>query len=293
VAIDGEGVAEQQPTPLDVLIPMWARVLAAGVLVVLVANLWLRIGVLMDEERAPAALIELGIGLVSMAAAHLTAFLYALLKDGSCSPFDFFMRPIALWKPALQLLPAKAWRVWMMSWGLTAAVSAVTIVGGINYMAIFDDWGFEKRAQPTIIQAVVDQARREGEGAESLEDAMNEFTGKPGEDEPAENLTYADCLVFGYTANQEGEVRHLLLAGVVESKLKFVGKLSFADLPAETQATIGARLPKLGRKKSFVKIPLAAKWLEPKIMCTIGFAGWGDDKLMRHPRFVRLLADAR
>jgi hypothetical protein len=178
-----------------------------------------------------------------------------------------------------------------MGWGLAAVVCGVAIIGGIRYSAVFDDWGFAKRAQPSIIQAVVDQAQQEREGAESLEDAMKDFTGEP-EDESLKNMSRTDCLIFGYTVNQEGEVRGLLLAGVVESKLNYVGKLSFKDLPPEVQSSIRGRFQELKRKKSFIKVPFAARWLEPRLMCTIAYAGWGDDKLMRHPRFVQLLADA-
>jgi hypothetical protein len=268
-------------------------VLAAGVLLIVCANFCFRLGAGAGEfERARVAIVEGAAGIWIVLVAHSAAFLYALLKTEMCSPLDFFLRPMSVWRPAVAALPAKAWRVWMLGWGGAAVFSAVAIVGGIRYSAIFDDWGFEKRAEASIVQAVVDQARRDREADGSLEDAMKDFTGEDADKEP-EATTRTDCLIFGFIAGQRGEIQSMLLAGVVDGQLRHVGKISFENLPPETRDLLQGRFKTLERKRSFVKVPFAARWLEPVLMCRIAYAGWGEDKQMRHPRFIQVLADAK
>jgi hypothetical protein len=187
---------------------------------------------------------------------------------------------------------------------LTAAFCAVVIVGGLNYSAIFEDWGAKKRAAPSIVQAITDQARQEREGgADSLEDAINDFAGEDEEKEKAaaaENLQPIDCLIFGYTTHgkrPEDPFSTILLGAMIDEQIKFVATLSAHELPQEAQDELNRRMHTLRRKSPFVPVPLttewakSAHWLKPKLMCQVAFKGWSNTHKLRDPVFKQLLGD--
>ena len=104
---------------------------------------------------------------------------------------------------------------------------AVAVIGGVRYSAIFDDWGFEKQATPNLLNEITKQAREhEGEGADSLEDAVNDFAGEeePVEEEPVIVERFAmDCLIIGYTGNSPDKFDGLVLAALLRGRLQYVG----------------------------------------------------------------------
>ncbi|MGH7127214.1 MAG: hypothetical protein ACREJB_06310 [Planctomycetaceae bacterium] len=294
-----ESVEEEAPPENTFsVIPAWGWVLAGGVLAILALSVAARFTLPAEGPyRTCWSIVQILIGLGAMSVAHFLAYMSVVTKTDQLSPFEMFFRSFRVWKMVCRKLPASAWLLQMFVWGLTATIAAATLIGGINYLAIVEnDWGVEKRAQRNLVHEIVDKAKEEkGEGADSLEDAMNDFTGEGAEDENAENKAVprvvAECLVVGYTATPDGEVHWLYLASLVNNRLKYVGYITADTLPEQERKKLKFRLPVLKRDKPFVKVPYTGTWLEPRILCEIEYAGLSDEGTLTDPKFRRMLAE--
>jgi len=174
------GPHRNAPEELDFfkLVPPWAWILGAGIAAIVVLSFSASMVI---KERAGLrllwALAQCGLGAIAASIAHFSAYLSAIVDSDRFTPFDFIMKPVDIWKTVAKALPKVAWRFWALSWGVTASLCALLVIGGIRYSAIFD-WGIEKPAEANLVQAIVDEARQEQDGgAESLEEAMNDFVG--------------------------------------------------------------------------------------------------------------------
>lgn len=280
------------------VVPVWSWILGIGTIAILVtsfvANAYLPET---GTARLCWTLAQFSSGLAALFIAHVSAFMHGVLESERLSPFDLFLKPVEVWKPAIRRLPRNPWRFWCLGWGAVAMVCAVTIIGGVRYSAIFDDWGVEKRAAPNIVQSIVKQAREEREGADSLEDAMNDFVGEVEEEEEqiekAKPLEKLDCVIVGYTRSGDGSLGTLLVASVLNQKLKYVGRIFAKDVPEEIREDLMDRMPTLERKRPFVKCPYSGTWLQPVLMCRVAFKEWGFGKRMKSPELREMLADVQ
>lgn len=168
------------------LVPSWAWTTLAGAFGIFVVSLAVRLTLSVENGRGLWALGQLGLGAFAFFIVHLMVFLDSSKRTDKLSPFDLFMRPIEVWKPVVGDLPASVNRVNTGVWCLTAMLSAVTIVGGIRYSAIFDDWGFEQPQNTNLLQEAVAEAKKNAKkqaqkGAQSVEAAVKELTGEAEE----------------------------------------------------------------------------------------------------------------
>lgn len=290
----------KEPFNLKQALQPWIMLLGAGVLVVIVFSF---VASAMLPETGPEriffALGQCLLGMLAMGTAQVTTFLYAATKSDKFSPFDVFMKPVEIWKPTFSLLPKAAWRVWSAAWGMTAILCGVFIVGGLRFEALFEDWGVEKKASLNVVQEVVKKAKQEREGADSLEEAMNDFAGSEEEKkEDINKLPSEDCLIIGYVTNAEGEMESVLVASVVRNELTYVGNVPMREVPEAQRETLIERMKHNRRRSPFVKIDIGVvesdkqiSWLEPKLMCEVAYTQWNDSHHMKKPRMKRMLAD--
>ena len=288
------GPNPNEPEELDFLklVPPWAWILGAGVAGIVALSF---LASMVIENRAGlrllCALAQFSLGAIAASIAHFSAYLTAAVNSDRITPFDFIMKPVDIWKPAAKTLPKVAWRFWALGWGVTASVCALLVIGGVRYSAIFD-WGFEKSAESNLVHAIVDEARRERDGgAESLEDAMNDFVGEEEEQVVEQILPTIDCLIFAYTNTAEGKLNTILLATLVDRKLKDVATVYAVDISLEDRENLASRLHKLERGRSFVKTKRKAIWLKPVLMCRVAYKEWTRAKKLREPHFRAILAD--
>jgi hypothetical protein len=288
---------ETGPENLWEAIPGWAWVLLGGVVAIVGASVAVQF-LLGDSARLRAgwAFVQIGLAEFVTLAAHVLALIHASSKSDRYSPFDLLMKPLGLWKPTFAELPKNAWRVWMFVWGQTATICAVLIIGGMNYSALFDDWGVAKQSNANLIQAIADQARENGDDADSLEEALNNTATAAEEITPEEepvpvaNPT-AECLIFGYRQNLEGEPTSLLLATTVKGRMQYVGMISVVGIPEEAMQTLAARMPNLTQTNPFVKCRYKAVWQRPQLMCEVEYEDWTRGKQLKKPQFLQLLAE--
>jgi hypothetical protein len=212
------------------------------------------------------------------------------------------MNPAGVWRPTIDELPRTARRIWMAAWGLTAAICAMFIVGGIRYSALLDDWGFKKRADSALTTHVRITSSQKAAGTGTL--AASPHTGAPERAEsaatvPAEIATRGtdvemlaiDCVIVGYNISpRDGSIANLLLASLVYGDLQYVGKVS-KGIPEDVGKELALRLSELKRQIPIVKCPGTAVWVKPVVACKANFKSWTDDKLMVDPEFQELMAE--
>jgi hypothetical protein len=291
------GSWDDGPADFSKLVPPWARVLVLGMLGIVVLGVVVRLQFSVPH-RAVWTLSQVLLGLLVFGAGHIAAYTHAAAESDKVGPFDMLFQPFAIWKPTLRDLPANAWRTWLGSWGMTAGIVALAVVGGIDWLGIFDaDWGVKKAAQGNLVHHIVDKARKEkGEGAESLEDAMKDFAGeeKPEEKPKKKPTVKADCLLIGYTLGTKGTVAELLFASVRKKKLQYVGQFVFADLPPEVRAELDRVLPLLKRGTPFVDCKVSgANWVHPVKVLRFDVEGWTSTNRIKAPAFDEVLEDLR
>lgn len=302
-AAAGQATGEEpQSVEWSKVVPLWAWVLLAGVVAVVGGSvLASRSLPEVGSERISWTVLQALAGGLLAFGGQLAAYLHAIRKSDKFGPFDVFMKPIEVWKPTFARLPEGAYRLWMGGWGLAAVIGALTLIGGIDYAAIFDPKAKPKTA-PNIVQSVVSQARKEREGgAESLDEAMNQFVGEADaaadgadgdkKDPKKPDGPTEDCVIFGYTLDEDGSLAMLRLASMVKGELRFVATVTAEDLPSDVRASLVERFKSLRQSKSAVRTTYKALWLKPKLMCRVAHKGWTRDRKLKNAAFVEMLPD--
>jgi hypothetical protein len=214
---------------------------------------------------------------------------------------DAMLHPIDAWRPTFRELPALAPRVWLAAWGLTGAVCAIVILGGVRYAVLVEDWGFRKPVNGAVRARVrisaLEKAVAEGALAEDFEKAATEraeIEARIAAEAEARGIDLdvisADCVVIGFKLNADGSVSELLLASLVGEELHYVGSVS-DGIPDDVRRDLAARLQTITRDKPFVECSAAGTWVKPIITCKTNFKSWTPDKQFYDVTFKELLGD--
>lgn len=143
------GHSEPAESYLDVLkaLPQWLHILWIGVVAIFVISVVMTLKLPKTGlERALWTLVQASLGLIAAGAAHVMVFFKAIPNTDKYGPFDLLMKPLDFWRYAIHKLPSGAWRLWMFAWGLTAAFSAIVLIGGIHYSAAFETKSTKKKS---------------------------------------------------------------------------------------------------------------------------------------------------
>lgn len=275
------------------MLPGWAKLAAAGVVAVAIANLLAKFVLLKGSEqslKSVAAAGEIVIAVIVLMVTHLASYLHAISKSDRVGPADIFLKPFETWKSTLNALPQTANRVCLLIWSVSAVLFAVFILGGITFEGLFDDWGVRRAAKGNLVQAIVKEAKEEREGEESLDGAMKAFTGE-GENAAEEKREETDCVVIGYTERPDGSIGSLLLAAAPKGRLSYVGMLDTALFADDVKAEAYDRLAELKRRPTSLakKVPVRGVWVEPKFLVRVSFTGWTVGYTLIKPKLVELL----
>jgi len=137
-------------------LPAWFWIMIGGSLVILLLGLFVRTRAANDEAlRGFIALTTVGVSTVVIGIAHLLACLFAMKRDCRITLMDAMISWFSVWHPTITQLPATRFRLWSMSWGVTSLVTALLIIGGIDYEAPFRT---EKHAEIETHKGNVHQA---------------------------------------------------------------------------------------------------------------------------------------
>ena len=294
-----EGAPEPAKSHLEVwksLIPRWAWVLIAGVAVLFIVSLAARFMVPQGPPRAIWTYAQFIIGVVALLAAHVLCYMFAIMVNDTLSFLDIIIKPFVIWKATLDELPKTIKRVAMGGWGLTAAIFAALVVGGVRYDEIID-WGKvppKKKLKPTVtipIDAPPDDKSME----ESLEDfkeqaGVGELTDEQLQKLKGNRQKMVKCLIIGFTPNRESDFDSLVLAVEEGVKWRYAGVMR-EGVPVEVRSLLNQRMRTIRRSSPVVPCDVKAIWLEPKLMCTVWYEDWGADQRLLRPFFDKLQPD--
>jgi len=305
--------AESSPAAILRQVPSWVWTLTAGTAGIVVASFLALVVTPADSlVRSAWGLTQLGAGLLVFWFAHVWAYLFAIIDDSQLTLLDAFLRPFRIWKSTLADLPRGRFRLQMGTYGLTAAILAVAVVGGIPW-GMLTNWQVKKRANVNLVHAVTNAATEQAaqnQGARDLESAIKDFAtgaqeGADGaiseeekeklEQERIENLwpLQTDCLVLGYVPLGENaeDFSSLVIATTVDGRLKVVGKVD-KGIPPDVRDELNRRFPKLKRKTPFIPCKsFSAVWLDPVLSCRVRHKSWNSSGQLVSPRFDSMLAD--
>ncbi|QDT30748.1 hypothetical protein Enr10x_61160 [Gimesia panareensis] len=297
---------EEKPQPQTIweLIPEWGWILGLGVIGSIGLSIAGRFLTQNPAELCLWTLTQATAGFLMLVIGQFIAYLYAVSKSVEFGILSIILNPFKIWRPTIARFPEGAWKLDMTVWGLTLTVGAFAIVGGFEFNSLFDDWGVRKTANVNLVSSIVDQAKQhEGDGAEDLEGALNDFAGGteeemkeklPEEEGVTGKLPEFDCLVVGYTTLPDGRINSVLLASSFNKRLVYAGKLNATDIPAEVLEEWQQRLPGLEQFAPFVKVNAdgATTWIKPQITVNVASKGWAEtNQQLVKPKFVSLLQE--
>lgn len=269
------------------LIPLWGWIMIGTTFGAVVAGVACKV----ISLTSPSLQTVIGVsgligGLALALVAHVVAFLICSFDDADFGVADLVIKPGKTWKQIFSELPERVWLANSLNLGVSTALSAALIVGGIPYEKLLD-WGFKARAKPNLIAAIAENAPQ-GEASGSLEDAMGEFTEKAGVENfnpagsnqaplPPKPRRRLECLIIGYQTNKAGEITRFLLAADDTGKLKYVGSVR-PELDVREQSELLKAFEKRSSTRPFVKTPEVGVWLSPKYMCRVTYTDWERGK---------------
>jgi hypothetical protein len=282
---------------------LWAKILAAGVAVIVAANIGARLALpKFGSVRPLTAFLELVAGLCAASLMHCAAFFKAAMSNHRFCLIDMVLHPVETWKPTIHELPRTARRIWLGVWGVTCATCAVVLIGGIRYSALVDDWGFRNRVKNDMASRVRVESVERLVGGGALSGNLEEKVQERAEQEAREaalraqndselEMQTADCVVVGYNVSaRDGSVRELFLASLVNGELRYVGTVK-EGIPAEALEELSRRLPELQRDTAFVECPGTAIWVKPVVACKTSFQSWTDEQLFNKAKFKELMSE--
>ena len=167
-------------------IPGWFWGMIAGVVGITCCSIAVRFN-FPDEDspRGTIALVQLVTGLLSMLVAHLIAGKVAMSSDRRVNVNDILLSWFNVWQPTITDLPRTFKRVWAMVWGMVSVLTAMTIIGGIDYGAPFRGHDAPEikpmNVIGTVAGAAAAQAKAQGKKDASLGEALGDLQSQVSE----------------------------------------------------------------------------------------------------------------
>lgn len=305
IDVDGEAAAaadEEQmlsPTAMLGMVPTWAWLLGGCILATIALSASSRLVTApYTVERLVWYLVQMLLGLTVFLVAHFRSYLNAITDNAQLAVPDIVIKPLSIWLPTFRALPQTLRRTACGACGLVAAVGAPLLVGGVDYERV---WEFGPRAKPkqNLLQAITAEAAKAQGGAKSLEEAVNDFAKGNGDGqgmdvkpkEVIERPRSVECVIVGYTPVGEHDFGELLLATVVDQKLKVVGAVSEGIELAERSELVH-RLKKIERPTPFLSTTIGGfLWVEPRLACKVKYRRWTDSNRLESPLFDEMLSE--
>ena len=141
-------------------IPGWFWGMLGGVAAIAAFSVFIRLTYPEDDgPRGTIALIQLAIGLTTMITAHIIAAKLAFATDRRTNFNDVLLSWFTIWQPTIGRLPGTCKQIWAIVWGGIATLTAVTVIGGIDYSAPFRSHKAPEIKPMNLIGAVAGAAR--------------------------------------------------------------------------------------------------------------------------------------
>ncbi len=321
---------ENEGSPLQSL-PGWFWGLLGGIVSIMVFSVSIRLLFSSDEGvRGAIALTQLSIGLVSVLTAHGLAAKFAMKKDRRVNLTDVLMSWFSVWQPNIAALPATCARIWAVVWGGIAVMTAVTIIGGIDYSAPFRVDDAPKGKGPkvsSVVGAVAGAAREAGDEDAPLDEALGDLQeeesaeekgrGKGGsqdmgkvlseldDDEDQLNETdetssedvadtkELDCFIYGVVTNSKRHPVSFLFGAYTNGRTRHVAEIRAERLPPGEFRQIAVQLYSSVQAHPEVPSQRKAVWVKPIVTCRLSFSGYTSSGELRKPEFGAVVVAQR
>lgn len=281
---ESEPTAAETPRPSHIgvwirMLPRWAWVIVASVLIVIVESVAARLATPAGSGlRTAWSLTQLAIGLVAVAGGHIINFLALAADDADVGLLDLFLKPLKLWLRAVHNLPARLWIANAAASGLVAAIMSLVVIGGLPYYRLWD-WGVKEPPKQDLMGAVMNRVKQldSGAGSDDLEKSISDFAGsqdvepkdKP-KPEPPKPQNNTDCVILGYLLDRDGRLSTLLLGAADGGQLIYAGNVT-PKLSDDELRSLGQMLQAIQINKPFIKIDAEATWVKPAYTCRVNF----------------------
>lgn len=326
--------AESGDENLFSTLPGWFWVMMGGMTGILLLGLVVRTQAAEEESlRGIIALSTLGVAFLMIAVAHVIASRYAMKHDPRIRLTDAMVSWFTIWQPTIGQLPASRRRIWSMTWGMTSVITALLIIGGIDYSAPFrtEEQVKTKPFGNKVIQAVTGAASAAGQngGAAGMEDALGQLTdpsmmaagqagaptsmedavsslaSMPGElegmaateEEAVDEVETADssilCIVYGVLTNDEKIPTGFLFAGKPRTQYQHVAEISAEDISKEDYQRLAGRLSRRIQKRPAIPTDYNAVWVDPVLVCKLRYVRMNQDGTVHKPEFEDIVRDGR
>ncbi|QDU57073.1 ATP dependent DNA ligase [Aeoliella mucimassa] len=300
---DSAPAPQQQDTWQEITqsIPSWAATLAVPNVVIIAMSLAVRL--LIPRESIILefwGVWQLAIGLMATLVLHVTCFIMTASTDSDIGIFDLLVKPLKPWWRTFAHLPERLWLAIGGTCGVTLALSAVLIIGGIQWDRLWD-WGIKAPAKQSLVSAIAAAAANGPANDDGLEQAVGDFAGgaaggitgdeaSGNDDELATPRLDADCLIVGFQLNDREEVAKLVLATEQYGKLTYAGSLTPTLEPDESRK-LAKRLQKAITSQPILKLSQTATWVEPRFTCRVSYTKQSDSGRLINAEWKELLPE--
>ncbi len=281
--------------------------------------------------RGTIALAQLAIGLVSVLTAHGLAAKFAMKHDRRVNLNDLLLSWFNVWQPSIAALPATCSRIWAVAWGGIAVMTAVTIIGGIDYSAPFRVDDAPKGKGPnvsSVVGAVAGAAKQAGDDDASLDEALGDLQedessteeGRGGggsmekalselddvedqvgkiDETSSEDLVDAaaiielDCFIYGVVTNSRNYPVSFLFAAHTKGRTRHVAVIRAERLPPGKFRQISVQLYSFAQAYPEVPSRRKAVWVKPIVTCRLSFNGYTSSGELRKPEFDAVVVAQR
>lgn len=268
------------------VVPKWAWIMIAGCVAIVAQSITVRLyyhynGGMRSHWALPQALLGVALGLTG----HLRAAFVGLNQDQKLSPGDIVMAPVATWNRIFRQLPKTRLTVWIAGWGITLTVTALTIIGGIRYSAVFDDWGFGDPVQPDV--TIPMNLRPNSQDSGSDDDAPPLIL------PPEPKGPYAEAVIYGFFPNRYRGFDKLLLAAGHRGKPIQVAEIDYGQISRSIRKRLVVMMRERPNSKPVVDTSYNARWVEPSIVVKLAFNELTEDGILVEPEIKKFERDLR
>jgi hypothetical protein len=316
---------EEVPENIWQSIPAWFWMMMVGVAGIIGFSLAIRM--MMpgeDSPRGTIALAQLGIGFLSFAIAHGIAGRHAMKTDPRVNMTDVLLSWFNVWQTSISQLPHTCKRAWSIVWGLTMMLTAVTVIGGIDYSAPFRTDVTKKKTTfaQEAIKNVAAAAKAQGDDDATMEEALQELDDPDAMVAGAGGAASADgvgqlagstdeatqmaldklddmlgrnkeqkliCFVYGVVTDARRNPKSLLFAGNTSGANQHVAELMASDMPREAFIRIVQRLYKVVQPDPVIATDRSAVWVAPDVSCRLKHEGITEDGILINPTFEAIV----
>jgi hypothetical protein len=258
--------------------------------------------------RALISLVALVVSIVAIFGVNLWALFLLGPRDGSLGPMNVFLF-VGLWRQICESLPTTRRQFSSILWCITVIISACFIVGGLDYW--WEHYKPNRVAKVDILSAATALAKGAKAKARSLEESIDDFAKmaelRKEEEERArqEKLKAAaretvQCVIIGYTENAEKQLDGLLVAAILNDRIRYAGIVRKGLTPKEVKRLVPLLKPLIQEKSYIPGLSADGKaevgnafWVKPNIFCEVTHEDYDENKHFTKSEFKTLLSDNR